>query len=287
MIGLHPWAPAPGYPSRLSDLDTMRKMYKRFNEEELFLHHSLFLGDFQLFSEITGTPIPWGDMKASVSSVIQFWKNYDLVDREAKWSRVPITVVEILRKVEELDNQLSLMKPKLILLDAPEQFSPMAVANIKSHVQNASADLIQLEKSMNDYVMKLDEGRDYLLEFISQVSAGDTVEATQAAKIKSLLETTASRITAVQTKIQKTGSLLGDEVPQRLQKIDGFVNSISVEDQTPQVVHNIIDIARNLEDISPRIPDMSKNLLQMEVPLGDIQAHVDTLNDKLTQEVGA
>ena len=287
MIGLHPWAPAPGYPSRLSDLDTMRKMYKRFNEEELFLHHSLFLGDFQMFSEITGTPIPWGDTKASVSSVIQFWKNYDLVDREAKWSRVPITVVEILRKVEELDNQLSLLKPKLVLLDAPEQFSPMAVANIRSQVQNASNDLIQLEKSLNDYVMKLDEGRDYLLEFISQVSAGDTVEATQAAKIKSLLETTANRISVVQNKIQETGSLLGDEVPRRLQKIDGFINSISVEDQTPQVVHHIIDIGRNLEDISPRIPDLSKNLQQMEVPLGDIRSHMDTLMEKLNQAVGA
>lgn len=286
MIGLHPWAPAPGYPSRLSDLDIMRKMYRRFNEEELFLHHSLFLGDFQLFSEITGIPIPWGDTRASVSSVIQFWKNYDLVDREAKWSRVPITVVEILRKVEELDNQLSLVKPKLVLLDAPAQFSPTAVANIRSHVHNASADLVQLEKSLNDYMMRLDEGRDYLLEFISQVSEEDTVDDIHGAKIKSLLETTESRITVVQNRIQETGGLLGEEVPGRLQKINGFVNSISVEDQTPQVVHHIIDIGRNLEDISPRIPDLRKNLLQLEVPLGDIRAHVDTLTEKLTRTVG-
>jgi capsule polysaccharide export protein KpsE/RkpR len=163
----------------------------------------------------------------------------------------------------------------------------MAVANIRSQVQNASNDLVQLEKSLNDYVMKLDEGRDYLLEFISQVSAGDTVEAIQAAKIKSLLETTANRISVVQNKIQETGSLLGDEVPRRLQKIDGFINSISVEDQTPQVVHHIIDIGRNLEDISPRIPDLSKNLQQMEVPLGDIRSHMDTLMEKLNQAVGA
>lgn len=281
MIGLHPWAPAPGYPSRLSDLDKMKDMYEHSNEEEFFLHHSLFLGDFQAFSDITGIPIPWGDIKASVASVIKFWRNYELVDKEAKWSRVPITVAEMLRKVEELDNQLSLIKPKLLMLDSPPQFSPMAVANIRSHIQEACNDLNQLENSVSNYIIKFDEGKSYLSDFILQVDPGDIVDDTKAIKIKNFLESTSRRITIVLNKINEMGSLLGNEVPSKLQKIDIFIKNIPIEHQTPQVVHQMIDIGRNMEDIRPRIPDLGKNIQQIAVPLGDIQSNIDVLNGKL------
>ncbi len=282
MIGLHPWAPAPGYPSRFSDLDKMREMYESSNNEELFLHHSLFLGDFQAFTDITGVPIPWGDTKASVASVIQFWKNYELVDKEAKWSRVPITVAEMLRRIEELDNQLSLIKPKLLLIDSPSQFSPMAVANMRSHIQNARTDLNQLENSLSNYIINFDEERVHLSGFISQIGSKDVKDNKTATRTKNFLETTSGRISAVLDKINEMGSLLGNEVPSRLQKVDGFIKSIPIEHQTPQVVHHMIEIGRNLEDIRPRIPDMSKNLQQLGVPLSDLKANIDTLSGKLT-----
>lgn len=281
MIGLHPWAPAPGYPSRLADLDKMQEMYKSANDEELFLHHSLFLGDFQSFIDITNIPISWGDTRSSVESVIQFWKKYELVNKEARWSRVPITVAEILRRVEELDNQLSMAKPKLLLIDSPDQFSPMAIANIRSNIQEVHNDLNKLDNSLNNYLIKFDEGKVYLSEFISQADPEAVIDSTSALKIKNFLETTSNRINAVLKKISEMGSLLSEEVPPRLQKIDGFINSIPVEHQTPQVVNHMIEIGRNLEDIRPRIPDMSKNLQQIGVPVDEIRSNIDTLGDKL------
>jgi hypothetical protein len=281
MIGLHPWAPAPGYPSRLSDLDKMQEMYKRASDEELFLHHSLFLGDFQAFSDITGVPIRWGDAKDSVESVVQFWKNYELVNKEAKWSRVPITVAEILRKVEELDNQLSLAKPKLLLIDSPDQFSPMAIANIRSHIQEVHNDLNNLDNSLNNFLIKFGEGKVHLSQFISQTDSEAVIDSTSALKIKNFLETTSNRINTVLRKIDEMGSLLSNEAPPRFQKIDGFIKSIPVEHQTPQVVNHMIEIGRNLEDIRPRIPDMSKNLQQIAVPLDEIRANVNMLSGKL------
>ncbi len=281
MIGLHPWAPAPGYPSRLSDLDKMREMYERSNSEELFLHHSLFLGDFQAFSDLTGVSIPWGDTKTTVSSVIQFWKNYQIVDKEAKWSGVPIMVAEMLRRVEELDNQLSLIKPKLMMLDAPSQFSPVAIANIRLHMQNIYADLNTLDNSLGNHVIKFGEGKNNLSAFISQLSSEDVVDDVQHKKIENFLQTTSGRINTVMGKINDIGKLLGNEVSQRLQKIDTFIKTVPVEQQTPQVANQMIEIGRNLEDIHPRIPDISKNLQQIGVPLGEIQVNIDTIIGKL------
>jgi archaellum component FlaC len=281
MIGLHPWAPAPGYPSRLTDLDKMQEIYKRATSEERFLHHSLFLGDFQAFIDVTSVPIRWGDSKASVDSVIQFWKNYELVNREAKWSRVPITVADILRRVEELDNQLSLAKPKLLLIDSPDQFSPMAIANIRSHIREAHNDLNKLDNSLSNYLMKFDEGKVHLSEFISQADSEAVIDSMSALKINNFLETTSNRINAVLNKIDEMGNLLIGEVPPRIQKIDGFIKSIPVEHQTPQVVNHMIEIGRNLEDIHLKVPDMSKNLQQISVPLDEIRANIDALSDRL------
>ncbi len=281
MIGLHPWAPAPGYPSRLSDMDKMQEMYERSSNDELFLHHSLFLGDFQAFSDLTGVPIPLGDTKATVSSVIQFWKNYQLVDKEAKWNRVPITVAEILRRVEELDNQLSLIKPRLLLLDAPSQFSPMALANIRSHIQNVYGDLNTLDNSFSNHIIKFSEGKVHLSEFISQLGSEEAVDANKAEQIKNFLETVSGRINTVLGKIDEIGNLLNNEAPQRLQKMDAFIKMIPVEHQIPHIVNQMIDIGRNMENIRPKMPDISKNLQQIGVPLGDIQANINMLSEKL------
>ncbi|NJD54053.1 MAG: hypothetical protein FIB07_14440 [Candidatus Methanoperedens sp.] len=284
MIGLHPWAPAPGYPSRLTDLDKMKQNYENSTDEEYFLHHSLFLGDFQVFSDITGVPMPWGDIKASVAGVIKFWKNYELVDREAKWSRVPITVAEMLRKVEELDNQLSLLKQKLSRIDSPVQFSPVAVANIRSQIQEARNDLNNLENSISNYIIKFDEGKTYLSDFILQVDPDDKVDKAKIIKIKNFLETTSRRIYSVNDKIAEIGNLLDKEVPSRLQRVDAFIKSITKDQETPQVTHLIIDIGRNLDDIPPKLLDIGKNLQQIIVPLGDVASNIDMLNGKLVME---
>ncbi len=281
MIGLHPWAPAPGYPSRLTDLDRMKELYESSNKEEFFLHHSLFLGDFQGFSDITGIQIPWGDLKASVASIIKFWKNYELVDKEAKWSRVPITVAEILRKVEELDNQLSLIKPRLLIIDSPEQFSAIAIANKRSQIQEARNDLDKLENSISNYNVKFIEGKSYLSDFIVQVDPEDKIDDSKAIRIKDFLETTSRRINTVITKIDEMGSLLEKEVPLRLQRIDTFMKNISADHQTQQIVHQVIDIQRNLEEIFPKIPDLGRNIQQLAIPLGDIQSNIEMLKGKL------
>lgn len=285
MIGLHPWAPAPGYPSRLSDLDKMQEMYGSSSTDELFLHHSLFLGDFQAFSDLTGVPIQIGDIKSTVSNVIQFWKNYQLVDKEAKWNRVPITIAEIIRRVEELDSQLSLLKPRLLFLDAPSQFSPLALANIRSQMQNLYTDLNTLDNSFSNHIIKFGEGKVHLFEFISQIGIEDIVEDNKAKQIKSFIETASGRINTVLSKIDEIGNLLNTDVPQRMQKMDTFIKTIPVEHQTPHVVNQMIDITRNLENIRPKMPDISKNLQQIGVPLGDIQTNIEMLIGKLA-EVG-
>lgn len=284
MIGLHPWAPAPGYPSRLTDLDKMREMYDRSNAEELFLHHSLFLGDFQAFSDLTGVPIPWGDTKTTVSSVLQFWKNYQIVDREAKWSGVPILVAEILRRVEELDSQLSQLKPRLTSIpDATSQFSPVLLANIRSIMQNINTDLNTLDNSLSNHIIKFGEGKNNLSSFISQLGAEDEVDDSKADRIRNFLETAKNRINTVMGKIDGIGGLLSSETTQRLQKIDTLIKTIPGEQQTPQIVNQIIEIGRNLEDIYPKVPDISKNLQQIEVPLGEILVKIDTINGKLVK----
>lgn len=281
LIGLQLWPLASGYPSGLTDKEKMQDVYKRFSNEELFMHHSLFLGDFRAFSDITGISLRLGDTKEQVESVVQFWKKYELVNREARWRRVPIMVAEILGIVEEFDNHISLIKQKLFFMDSFYPFSPMAIADLKFHAKETSDDLNKLFNSLNNYIDKFYEGKSNIHEFISQVIFDDTIDNIYALKIKNFLDITLSKIDVVLDKINDLVTLSSIEVPEHLQKIDESIKSMPIENQSQLIKQDVIEIIRNIEIISHRVPEMSKNLQQIEMYLGEFRGNVEYTNKKL------
>lgn len=281
MIGIHPWAPAQGYPSRLTDLDIMKEKYDHSDDERRFMHHSMFLGDFDIFTKITNIDLPIADIKSSVSSVIQFWKNYELVDKKAQWNRVPITIAEIAGRIEELDNQLSLIQPRLQFIDAPLQFSPQILQNLRIQIQNISNDLSNLGNSFSNQTNKFGIDNDHLTEFIIQFGSKDTVDDKKSDKIKRFLDTTSGKINTVLGRINKIADLLNNETPPRLQKIDDFIKNIPYEYQTEQIQNHMAQIGGNLDNIRPKIPEISRNLHQIGIPLGNIQASLEQLSKKV------
>lgn len=276
MIGLHPWAPAPGLPSRLQDLDGLKTIYDKSTNEEMLLHHSLFLGNFQAFSNLTGK-------QRSVESVVKFWKNYDIVDKEVKWSRVPVTIAEILTKIDELDNQLSLLIQELEVLDTltkkkEELKDSTMVGNIRSHIHYVYADLNKLASSLNKYENEFNKEKECLSGVISQLDS-ENIDEDKKANIRNFLEHVSDRISVVLNKTNEVGSLLSSEVPQHLQEIDASIKVIPL--MAPHVKEDIFNIRKDIEDIRPKSPDIGRNLLQLGVPLNNIKVNIDTLSRRL------
>lgn len=279
MIGLLPWAPAPEQATRLKDLDIMQNMYLKSSEEELFLHHSLFFGDSSMFRDITKEQISIGDSRGSASSILKFWKKYQLVDKSANWSKLKITFADIYLKIEDLDDKLSIIINGLKMLDVDKQFSPNGLSNILFSLQKLNDDLkMNLFINYKSEFFKLDS---YLLEFNKQFATSDVIDSDTAGKIQTVIDDTSNRIKAVQNKINSMEKLMDSDAKQRLHNIGIFIENIPADQKFPNVQNQMTNVMGILEKISPIINETSKTLLQIGVPLNEIQGNIQGLKGKL------
>jgi hypothetical protein len=107
MIGLKPWAPSPTLPVRLKELDWAETAYRQRGNSEMTLeHHSLFLGEWTAFEELTGVHYSAGNYEETLRRIGEFWKNYDVIDPEAKLGKVPLIAAEIIYWLQQLTRHI-------------------------------------------------------------------------------------------------------------------------------------------------------------------------------------
>lgn len=138
-IGLHPWA--------LRNIAPLEQEYNN-NITILSEHHSLFLGDFNAFENLTGISKGNTDHE-STETVISFWEKYNCED---PFLKIPITLAEIDQEVSTLEK----------LLDEKES---------QENIIQLNAVLFKLDL----YKKKLEEEKKDILAWIKQPFRGNIV----------------------------------------------------------------------------------------------------------------
>jgi hypothetical protein len=107
MPGLKPWAPSPTLPSRLKELEWMEAAYnQKQGSESILEHHSLFLGEWTVFEELTGVRYVAGNHEETLRRIGEFWKNYNIIDPEARLERVSLIVAEIIYGLNQFSSYI-------------------------------------------------------------------------------------------------------------------------------------------------------------------------------------
>lgn len=193
-IGLHPWTSANGEEFRLRDIDTLKQVYDN-NRAILNMHHSLFLGDFNAFNNLTCKSKSIGNTnQEKTGSVISFWEKYNCED---PFLKIPITLAEIDQEVSKLSKQKDITElnevlstleeykenleeeKKNILAWIKQPFRGNIVARMEGDFlfnwNDSPGDNIKLKSFLNDsYNFDLES-----IE-ITKNENGDTIEATDS-----------------------------------------------------------------------------------------------------------
>ncbi|MCD6455581.1 MAG: hypothetical protein J7K81_02160, partial [Methanophagales archaeon] len=123
MIGIQPWAPGPGLPPRLRELEWLERAYNESDFARLQRHHSLFYGTPKPFSVITGIPYTPGAEGKNRDMVTNYWKDYEIIEPEAIWNNVPVVLAQCLKMFDDLLTGLDMAEDiKNVRVPDPESY---------------------------------------------------------------------------------------------------------------------------------------------------------------------
>jgi hypothetical protein len=152
MIGLKPWASSPTLPVRLKELEWAEAAYnQKGTPENVLEHHSLFLGEWTAFEELTGVHYVAGNHEETLRRIGEFWRNYDVIDPEAKLDKVPLIVAEIIYWLQQLSKRID------------EVFITLEEVKVKDVVD--TGELIELNERMDLLIEEMIELGDLLHGF--------------------------------------------------------------------------------------------------------------------------
>ncbi len=286
MIGLLPWAAAPGLPSRLEILDDLMPIYdeRMKNYDYGLMHHSLFLGDFDTFKKLTGTDVPLASQQKA-NAVIDFWKDYEIIEKQAKWRGVPFTIAEINVEVDDLDNKLSSLQQELELLkksmeelkgkqNTASQISPIFIGNVRTSIQDITTQSMDLIDSIKNYEIKLTEIKNYLSILIPELKK-IPIDGTTLNQIQQFRNHISDRLSTIIDNINELGSFLNNDLPKLLSQINSSIGGMALT--APNIKNNILNINQNIRNIRKNFPQLGNKLQNLGVPLNEIKVNINML----------
>ncbi|MEA1957073.1 MAG: tubulin-like doman-containing protein, partial [Euryarchaeota archaeon] len=147
MIGVQPWAPGPGLPPRLRELEWLEKAYSASDFSKLPRHHSLFYGTPKPFSVITGISYIPGAEEKNRDMVTNYWRDYEIIEPEAIWNNVPIVLAQCLKMFDDLLTGLDMAEDiKNVRVPDPENYSIANLTMLVHGLENASKSMEKVKR---------------------------------------------------------------------------------------------------------------------------------------------
>ena len=255
MIGVQPWAPGPGLPPRLRELEWLERAYNESDFARLQRHHSLFYGTPKPFSVITGIPYTPGAEEKNRDMVTNYWKNYEVIEPEAIWNNVPIVLAQCLKMFDDLLTGLDRAEDiKNLRVPDPESYSianltmlvhgleiaSKSMEKVKRWTKEAERGFVLLKNELDELVIKL-----------KGMEAGTPGED-KAAKMVRMIDDSSRNMEILLDRIEDLSNRFSDDIKSVIEKAMVFLGAIPSEETTSSVIRHIskadAEISRIRED---------------------------------------
>jgi len=296
MIGLQPWAPGPGLPPRLRELEWLEKAYDESDFIRLQRHHSLFYGTPKPFSIISRMAYTPGADEKNRDIVTNYWKNYEVLEKEAIWNNVPIVLAQCLKMFDDLLSGLNTAEDiKNMRIPDPESYSIANLTMLVHGLENASKSMENVKRWTKEaergFVLLKNE-LDDLISKLRGMEAGAPPE-NKTEKMLRMIDDSSRNMEILIDRIEDLSNRFSDDIKTVIDKAMVFLGRIPSEDTSSSVIRHITkaeaEIARIREDsmkAAKGIKDMGGPLAMMLSSLKELRKIPESEGSETGVEVG-
>jgi len=296
MIGLQPWAPGPGLPPRLRELEWLEKAYNESDFIRLQRHHSLFYGTPKPFSIISGISYTPGADEKNRDMVTTYWKNYEVLEKEAIWNNVPIVLAQCLKMFDDLLTGLNTAEDiKNMRIPDPESYSIANLTMLVHGLENASKSMENVKrwtKEAERGFAVLKNELDELIAKLRGMAAGIPAE-TKTEQMLRMIDDSSRNMEILLDRIEDLSNRFSDDIKTVIDRALEFLGAIPSEDTTSSVIRHITkaeaEIARIREDsmkAAKGIKDMGGPLAMMLSSLKELRKIPESERSEAGVEMG-
>jgi len=255
MIGVQPWAPGPGLPPRLRELEWLEKAYSASDFSKLPRHHSLFYGTPKQFSVITGISYIPGAEEKNRDMVTNYWRDYEIIEPEAIWNNVPIVLAQCLKMFDDLLTGLDMAEDiKNLRVPDPESYSIANLTMLVHGLENASKSMEKVKrwtKEAGRGFTLLKNELDELVVKLKGMEAGTPAED-KAEKMLRMIDDSSRNMEILLDRIEDLSDRFSDDIKSVIEKAMVFLGAIPSEETSSSVIRHIskadAEISRIRED---------------------------------------
>lgn len=285
MIGLQPWAPGPGLPPRLRELEWLEKAYNESDFVKLQRHHSLFYGTPKPFSVITEIPYSPGVEEKNRDMVTNYWKDYELLEKEVIWSNVPIVLAQCLKMFDDLLTGLDMAEDiKNVRIPDPESYSIANLTMLVHGLENASKSMENVKRWTKEaergFVLLKNE-LDELISKLRGMDAGAPAED-KAEKMLRMIDDSSRNMEILIDRIEDLSNRFSDDIKAVIEKSMVFLGKIPSEETTSSVIRHITKAESEISKIREDSMKVAKGIKEMGGPLAMMLSSLKELK-KITE----
>ena len=268
MIGVRPWAPGPGLPPRLRELEWLERAYSASDFSKLQRHHSLFYGTPKPFSEITGIPYTPGVEEKNRDMVTNYWQDYEIIEPEAIWNNVPIVLAQSLKMFDDLLTGLDMAENiKNMRIPDPERFSIANITMLVNELENAGRSMEKVKKWTKEAEKGFSRLKDELDELMSKLKGAGTPAEDKAEKMVRMIDDSARNMEILIDRIEDQSNRFGDDIQSIIDKAMDFLGKIPSEETTSSVIRHITKAESEISRIKEDSMKVVKGIKEMGGPL--------------------
>ena len=270
MIGVQPWAPGPGLPPRLRELEWLEKAYSASDFSKLPRHHSLFYGTPRPFSMITGIPYTPGAEEKNRDMVTNYWRDYEIIEPEAIWNNVPVVLAQCLKMFDDLLTGLDMAEDiKNVRIPDPESYSIANLTMLVHGLENASKSMEKVKRWTKEaergFVLLKNE-LDELVVKLKGMEAGTPAED-KAEKMVRMIDDSSRNMEILLDRIEDLSNRFSDDIKSLIEKAMGFLGRIPSEETTSSVIRHISKADAEISRIRADSVKAAKGIREIGGPL--------------------
>ena len=271
MIGLQPWAPGPGLPPRLRELEWIERAYNESDFTKLQRHHSLFYGTPKPFSEITGIPYSPGAEEKNRDTVTEYWKNYEIIESEALWNNVPIVLAQSLKMFDDLLTGMDIAE-NISNLKVPDSFSIAGLTVLVQGLENASRSMEKVGLWTKGAGKGFAQLKTEFEVLIAKLKGAGAPASDKAEKIVKMIDDSARNMEILTERIDDLSNRFGEDINLVLDRAMEFISGIPSEETSSSVIRHITKAESEVSKIRETSMKVVRGMKDMGEPLAMILA---------------
>ncbi len=288
MIRILPSAVAPGKPYRLADVEFLKEAYDNVNnDEDRIQHHSFLFGDYKMFTALTGIYTDNINMSKANRTVIEFWRNYEMMSDSEKWNQIAPTLAGILSEIDtvigEFKDTQRIAEKRYV--PKPNEFTTVDLLKLSSEFKRFNLNISKLNNIILNYTQNLRYDAKNIKDIATQIETVQILPRSDLQenilRIVNVSVQSIDRLQAMSANFTKVIPEIQDDVKNAITLILG----VPAEDKTPAVISNIESAESAVSNTRDKTREINDNLARFENNLNELQRNITELQVAINNKI--